>query len=63
MLGDSFFFFLCQNRPVSVFTLCYENLISSLIFFGLVRIDKGVKILNFFKFAWFFSLRWFLHIQ
>jgi hypothetical protein len=46
MLGDSCFFF-GQNQPVSVFTLCYENLISSLIILGLLRIDKGVKILNF----------------
>ncbi len=49
-----FQFFLCQNRPVSVFTLRYENLINSLVFFGLVRIEKGVKILKISKFTQLF---------
>jgi hypothetical protein len=52
------FSLFCENRPVLGLTLCYENLTSSLIFFGLVRINQGIKIFNFFNFT-----GQFLHIR
>jgi len=52
MLGGSHFF--CENRSVPVLTLCYENLIGSLVFWGgLVRPNQVIKIFIFSKFTQF----------
>jgi hypothetical protein len=52
-----------ENQLVSVLTWCYENLISSLICFGLVRIDQGIKNNNFFKLSSGSQIGQFSHIQ
>ncbi len=61
------FHFFCENRLVPVLTLCYENLISYLIYIyiyiyiGLVRTAQVLRIFIFSKFTRF-SNRVFLHI-